>query len=202
LSDPVYQRLVTQTSHFFNKGRCSGGGQWNGRYCRDMTGPEGWCINCAGFMLQRALLKLASPPPDEPAQSEWETVKLSLLQDQTAEIAALQQEIATLKAAPAPEEPPQRERDLRQMFSDGIDVARSYGDNAFHLHTDQLERQFQVAYRRMRAGEMQNVQPSAAPPDDPEAHPREDDGRSDAQGQEGCSPRQPAAAENEKETSR
>jgi hypothetical protein len=39
--------------HYFNKGRCGGGSDtWNGRYCRDAAGPERWCINCAGFVLQ------------------------------------------------------------------------------------------------------------------------------------------------------
>lgn len=49
-------------------------------------------------------------------------------------------------------------RRLRQMFSDGIDVARTYGDNAFHLHGEQLERQFQTAFSRMQGGEF-TVQP-------------------------------------------
>jgi hypothetical protein len=60
--------------------------------------------------------------------------------------------------------PPARytERDLAQMFSDGVDVARSYGDNAFHLYGEQLQRQFHRALTRLVNGEGQNVMPSEA----------------------------------------
>jgi hypothetical protein len=51
----------------------------------------------------------------------------------------------------------------RQMFSDGVDVARSYGDNAFHLWGEQLERQFQIALKRCQRGEW-NVRPTVAQP--------------------------------------
>ena len=44
------------------------------------------------------------------------------------------------------------ERLARQMFSAGVDVARSYGDNAFHLWGEQLERQFQNAMARVKEG--------------------------------------------------
>lgn len=40
---------------YFSEGRCSGHNQFNGRYCRDVAGPERWCIHCAGFMLVAAL---------------------------------------------------------------------------------------------------------------------------------------------------
>ena len=61
---------------------------------------------------------------------------------------------AALSASPRPEPAPELDlRVLRQMFSDGVDVARSYGDNAFHLWGEQLERQFQRALARIRAGE-------------------------------------------------
>ena len=40
---------------YFNKGRCSGHEQFNGRYCRDVAGPDRWCIHCCGFMLQQQL---------------------------------------------------------------------------------------------------------------------------------------------------
>jgi hypothetical protein len=51
----------------------------------------------------------------------------------------------------------------RQMFSDGVDVARTYGDNAFHLWGKELERQFQNAWKRVEAGEW-NVRPSPSQP--------------------------------------
>lgn len=45
--------------HYFHEGRCTGGSdRWNGRYCRDAAGPEEWCINCAGFVLQQRLTTL------------------------------------------------------------------------------------------------------------------------------------------------
>ncbi len=45
---------------FFDVGRCSGHDQFNGRYCRDVVGPEQWCIHCCGFMLQQRIEELAS----------------------------------------------------------------------------------------------------------------------------------------------
>ncbi len=50
-------------AHYFDKGRCSGHDQFNGRYCRDAAGPERWCIHCAGFMLLSAALASSSLPP-------------------------------------------------------------------------------------------------------------------------------------------
>ncbi len=47
-------------------------------------------------------------------------------------------------------ETPAREQELRQMFAFGISVAKSYGDNAFHLEGEQLERQFQRALIRLK----------------------------------------------------
>jgi hypothetical protein len=38
--------------HYFDKGRCVGHHQWNGRHCKHASGPDQWCINCAGHMLQ------------------------------------------------------------------------------------------------------------------------------------------------------
>lgn len=49
---------------FFGEGRCSGHAQFNGRYCRDVAGPERWCINCAGLMLLREVRALASSSPE------------------------------------------------------------------------------------------------------------------------------------------
>lgn len=189
MTDPVYQRLVTQfldaAQDYFIHSEVV------------LVEDIGYSVR---FLEARNALRaaLASPPPDEPSLSTYDQfvadpTRKALLEAESR-ILDLEDEIAKLRGAP-PDEPPHcphgvawtcqicvarierekaappDERDLRQMFSDGIDVARSYGDNAFHLHTDQLERQFQVAHRRMRAGKMQNVQPSAAPPDEPEAHP-------------------------------
>ncbi len=52
---PPAQEIETLVSHYFNQGRCSGHSQFNWRYCRDVAGPEQWCINCAGFMLLEQL---------------------------------------------------------------------------------------------------------------------------------------------------
>jgi hypothetical protein len=41
--------------HYWSEGRCSGHGQFNGRYCRDAAGPERWCINCAGYVQEQQL---------------------------------------------------------------------------------------------------------------------------------------------------
>lgn len=53
-----------------------------------------------------------------------------------------------------------RDRRERQLFSGGVDVARNYGDNAFHLYGDQLERHFQRARTRIGGGEF-SIQPQA-----------------------------------------
>ena len=46
---PTPERIAVDA--YFDKGRCSGHAQFNGRYCRDAAGPERWCIHCAGLML-------------------------------------------------------------------------------------------------------------------------------------------------------
>jgi hypothetical protein len=51
----------------------------------------------------------------------------------------------------------------RQMFSDGVDVARTYGDNAFHLWGKEIERHFQNAWKRVKSGEW-TVQSSPSQP--------------------------------------
>jgi len=43
--------LAAISMTFFGSGRCSGHDQFNGRYCRDVAGPERWCIHCAGLWL-------------------------------------------------------------------------------------------------------------------------------------------------------
>jgi hypothetical protein len=57
------------------------------------------------------------------------------------QLLSLQQSLETVKG--------ERELLLRRMFSEGIDVARSYGDNAFHLWGEQLARQFDLARKRV-----------------------------------------------------
>jgi hypothetical protein len=74
-----------------------------------------------------------------------------------------------------------QERDLKQMFSDGVDVARSYGDNAFHLWGPQLERQFQRAFERLKNGEAQNVQSLPAEARVQQAEQARDDSKSFAE---------------------
>lgn len=49
---------LVAASAYFDKGRCSGHAQFNGRYCRDAAGPDRWCIHCAGFMLISGLTTL------------------------------------------------------------------------------------------------------------------------------------------------
>jgi hypothetical protein len=53
---------------YFNDGRCSGHQQYNGRYCRDVVGPDQWCINCAGLMLLRALKAHLEAPAVAPPE--------------------------------------------------------------------------------------------------------------------------------------
>jgi hypothetical protein len=56
MTDPhATLKAIEGTRAYFDKGRCSGHSQFNGRYCRDVAGPEQWCIHCAGFMLLSAL---------------------------------------------------------------------------------------------------------------------------------------------------
>jgi hypothetical protein len=52
---------------YFDKGRCSGHDQFNGRYCRDAAGWEQWCIHCTGFKLLEAL---SGSGPSLPAKKE------------------------------------------------------------------------------------------------------------------------------------
>lgn len=63
---------------------------------------------------------------------------------------------------------PPPERELRQMFVDGVTTARSYGARAYDLWGEQLERNFQNALARIRAGEF-TVQAGVPLPADPPA---------------------------------
>jgi hypothetical protein len=59
-------------SAYFDKGRCSGHHQFNGRYCRDVAPPEQWCIHCAGFKLLDQVAALsASLAEKDSALVEW-----------------------------------------------------------------------------------------------------------------------------------
>ena len=64
------EQAIEGSRAYFNRGRCSGHSQFNGRYCRDVAGPERWCIHCAGFVLLDALISLT-------AQGENERLKCS-----------------------------------------------------------------------------------------------------------------------------
>src|SRR5262249_61368651 len=69
--------ILDAARNYFDKGRCSGHAQFNGRYCRDAADSTRWCIHCAGFML------------------------LSLVQQQATDLAHM---IEPLKASDDPEE--------------------------------------------------------------------------------------------------
>lgn len=64
---PITDRLRVETiaaaRTYFDKGRCSGHEQFNGRYCRDVAEPYRWCIHCAGFMLLELAVAALTPTP-------------------------------------------------------------------------------------------------------------------------------------------
>lgn len=51
MTAPRAAAIRETAANYFDKGRCSGHAQFDGRYCRDAAGPEQWCIHCAGFLL-------------------------------------------------------------------------------------------------------------------------------------------------------
>lgn len=55
----TFTAAMEGTRAYFGEGRCSGHAQFNGRYCRDVAGPERWCIHCAGYMLVAAIKAFA-----------------------------------------------------------------------------------------------------------------------------------------------
>jgi hypothetical protein len=121
-----------------------------------------------GFEMEEAMSDPLSPPQGETLEDFIRLLELAMDRhmvmsaDAKEWVSDIVQGLKRLAARP-PARESYDETDLAQMFSDGVDVARTYGDNACHLYGEQLRRQFEIAKARMERGE-RNVRPLDAVP--------------------------------------